>query len=49
MYVTGPTSLFNYAHGPNQFSILCGVFNQPQYALYKREQYDAAELWSMFW
>ncbi|KAJ7286306.1 chondroitin AC/alginate lyase [Mycena rebaudengoi] len=57
MYVAGPTSLFNYGdHGPNKFSTTANsimfyatVFDQPQYALYQREQYDAAEPWSMFW
>ncbi|KAJ7245261.1 hypothetical protein C8J57DRAFT_1190955 [Mycena rebaudengoi] len=49
MYVAGPTSLFNYDHGPNQFSILRGVFNQPQCVLCRCEKYDAAESWSMFW
>ncbi|KAJ7291554.1 hypothetical protein C8J57DRAFT_1043612 [Mycena rebaudengoi] len=49
MYVAGPTSLFNYDHEPNQFSILRGVFSQPQCALCQCEQYDGAESWSMFW
>ncbi|KAG6840349.1 hypothetical protein C0991_007276 [Blastosporella zonata] len=57
MYVAGATSLFNYGdHGPNKFSttansiLLYGdKYNIPQYVLYQREQYDAAEPWSMFW
>ena len=57
MYVKGPTSLFNYGdHGPNKFSttansmIFYGLhFNAPQYALFQRDQVDAAEPWSMFW
>ncbi|KAJ7287722.1 hypothetical protein C8J57DRAFT_1654571 [Mycena rebaudengoi] len=35
--------------GLPHFSILRGVFDQLQYALYQYEQYDAAESWSMFW
>ncbi|RDB28830.1 hypothetical protein Hypma_015698 [Hypsizygus marmoreus] len=57
MYVYGPTSLFDYGdHGPNKFSatanslLLYGdYYNQPQFQLFQREQYDAAEPWSMFW
>ncbi|KII94278.1 hypothetical protein PLICRDRAFT_100953 [Plicaturopsis crispa FD-325 SS-3] len=57
MYVHGPTSLFNYGdHGPNKYSstansiiFYASQYNQPQYALYQRDQSDAAEPWSMFW
>ncbi|KAG5647581.1 hypothetical protein DXG03_008934 [Asterophora parasitica] len=57
MYVAGATSLFNYGdHGPNKFSttancmILYGdQYNHPEFTLFQREQYDAAEPWSMFW
>ncbi|KAJ6618886.1 chondroitin AC/alginate lyase [Mycena sp. CBHHK59/15] len=57
MYVTGATSLFNYGdHGPNKYSTTANSmlfyaeqYNQPQYALFQRDQYDAAEPWSMFW
>ncbi|KAG6821350.1 hypothetical protein H0H93_014147 [Arthromyces matolae] len=57
MYATGATSLFNYGdHGPNKFSTTANSmifygdhYNQPQYALFQREQHDAAEPWSMFW
>ncbi|KAG6896416.1 hypothetical protein C0992_008418 [Termitomyces sp. T32_za158] len=57
MYVSGSTSLFNYGdHGPNKFSTTANSmlfygdhYNEPQYMLFQREQYDAAEPWSMFW
>ncbi|KAG6911560.1 hypothetical protein DXG01_011862 [Tephrocybe rancida] len=57
MYVAGATSLFNYGdHGPNKFSTTANSmlfygdkYNEPQYVLFQREQYDAAEPWSMFW
>ncbi|KAG6853867.1 hypothetical protein C0991_000474 [Blastosporella zonata] len=57
MYVAGATSLFNYGdHGPNKFSTTANSmlyygdkYAQPQYVLFQREQYDAAEPWSMFW
>ena len=57
MYAYGPTSLFDYGdHGPNKFSstanglfLYADHFNAPQYALFQREQADAAEPWSMFW
>ncbi|KAJ7161507.1 chondroitin AC/alginate lyase [Mycena crocata] len=57
MYITGATSLFNYGdHGPNKFSTTANsmmfyadFYNQPQYALFQRDQHDAAEPWSMFW
>ncbi|KAJ7085693.1 chondroitin AC/alginate lyase [Mycena belliarum] len=57
MYITGATSLFNYGdHGPNKFSTTANsmifyadFYNQPQYALFQRDQFDAAEPWSMFW
>ncbi|KAF7363785.1 hypothetical protein MSAN_01036400 [Mycena sanguinolenta] len=57
MYVTGATSLFNYGdHGPNKYSTTANAmmfignyFDQPQYQLFQRDMYDAAEPWSMFW
>ncbi|KAJ6621575.1 chondroitin AC/alginate lyase [Mycena sp. CBHHK59/15] len=57
MYVQGQTSLFNYGdHGPNKFSTTANSmifyaeqYNKPQYALFQRDQHDAAEPWSMFW
>ncbi|KAJ7786142.1 chondroitin AC/alginate lyase [Mycena metata] len=57
MYITGPTSLFNYGdHGPNKFSTTANSmifyaeqYSQPDYALFQRDQRDAAEPWSMFW
>ncbi|ORY32309.1 chondroitin AC/alginate lyase [Naematelia encephala] len=57
MYVQGMTSLFNYGdHGPNKYSttanslMLWGsLFNEPRYALYQRDHYDAPEPYSMFW
>ncbi|KAJ6509377.1 chondroitin AC/alginate lyase [Mycena vitilis] len=57
MYITGPTSLFNYGdHGPNKFSTTANSmifyadqYQQPDYALFQRDQRDAAEPWSMFW
>jgi hypothetical protein len=57
MYVSGPTSLFDYGdHGPNKFSatancmfLYSSYYNIPRYALFQRDQRDAAEPWSMFW
>ncbi|KAJ6537833.1 heparinase II/III family protein [Mycena capillaripes] len=57
MYIAGSTSLFNYGdHGPNKYSTTANAmmfygnfYNQPQYTLFQRDQYDAAEPWSMFW
>jgi len=57
MYVFGTTSLFNYGdHDPNKFSTTANsitfygsYFNVPQYALFQRDQADAAEPWSVFW
>jgi hypothetical protein len=57
MHVKGPTSLFNYGdHGPNKFSTTANSiifyssqYNDPQYALFQRDQDDAPEPWSMFW
>ena len=57
MYVFGCTSLFNYGDtGPNKYSTTANAmflyadhYNQPLYALFQREQADAAEPWSMFW
>lgn len=57
MYVHGPTSLFDFGdHGPNKFSTTANSitfygsqYNIPQYTLYQRDMFDAAEPWSMFW
>lgn len=57
MHVQGMTSLFNYGdHGPNKYSatanslmLWSSIFNEPRYALYQRDHYDASEPWSMFW
>jgi hypothetical protein len=57
MYATGPTSLFNYGdHGPNKFTATANSmmfyssqYQLPRYALFQRDQHDAAEPWSMFW
>lgn len=57
MYASGPTSLFNYGdHGPNKFSttansmiFYAAQYKQARYALFQRDQRDAAEPWSMFW
>ncbi|EIN14048.1 heparinase II/III family protein [Punctularia strigosozonata HHB-11173 SS5] len=57
MYSMGATSLFDWGdHGPNKFSSTANsmmfysmVYNTPMYALFQRDQHDAAEPWSMFW
>lgn len=57
MYVTGPTSLFNYGdHGPNKFSTTANSmifyseqFKNPRFSLFQRDMHDAPEPWSMFW
>ncbi|KAK7468722.1 hypothetical protein VKT23_003225 [Stygiomarasmius scandens] len=57
MNAQGLTSLFNWGdHGPNKYSatansiiLYASLYNQPQYALYQRDQHDAADPWSMFW
>ncbi|KAJ8083819.1 hypothetical protein PM082_002585 [Marasmius tenuissimus] len=57
MYAYGPTSLFDWGdHGPNKFSstansmiLYSNLYNRPEFALFQREQADAAEPWSMFW
>jgi hypothetical protein len=57
MNVFGTTSLFDYGdHGPNKFSTTANAmllyaehYNQPQFALFQRDQHDAPEPWSMFW
>ena len=57
MNVFGTTSLFNYGDtGPNKYSstanamfLYAAHYNMPIYALFQREQVDAAEPWSMFW
>ncbi|TFY81844.1 hypothetical protein EWM64_g2166 [Hericium alpestre] len=57
MYIQGATSLFNYGdHGPNKYSTTANsityyanYYDQPVYALFQRDQHDAAEPWSMFY
>ncbi|KAF9270054.1 hypothetical protein L218DRAFT_849595 [Marasmius fiardii PR-910] len=57
MSAYGPTSLFDWGdHGPNKFSstansmiLYAKLYNRPEFALFQREQHDAAEPWSMFW
>jgi len=57
MYSFGPASLSSYGdHGPNKFSstangmfLYGSYYQQPAYVLHQREQFDAAEPWSMFW
>ncbi|KZV66524.1 heparinase II III family protein [Peniophora sp. CONT] len=57
MYAQGATSLFNWGdNGPNKFTATANallfygdLFNNPAYQLYQRDQWDAADPWSMFW
>jgi len=57
MHGFGPGSLFDYGdHGPNKFSATANsiflhatAYNRPEYALFQREQFDAAEPWGMLW
>jgi len=57
MYVFGPGSLFNYGDcGPNKYSTTANAmmfygqqYTMPQFQLFQRDQFDAAEPWSMFW
>lgn len=57
MYAFGPASLFDYGdHGPNKFTatanglfLYASEYDHPEYALFQREQFDAADPWSMFW
>jgi hypothetical protein len=57
MYAMGATSLFDWGdHGPNKFSSTANgmmyyatAFQNPTFALFQRDQHDAAEPWSMFW
>lgn len=57
MHATGATSSFNYGdHGPNKFSATANSmlfygsqYNRARFTLFQREQFDAAEPWSMFW
>ncbi|KAJ7890562.1 hypothetical protein B0H14DRAFT_3105325 [Mycena olivaceomarginata] len=51
-YKTG-CSTYN---GPNKYTatansllLYASAYNQPQFALFQRDQYDAADPWSMFW
>ncbi|KIY70298.1 hypothetical protein CYLTODRAFT_392271 [Cylindrobasidium torrendii FP15055 ss-10] len=57
MHVYGATSMFEYGdHGPNKFSSTANsimfygdYYNIPQYSLFQRDRWDAAEPWAMFW
>ncbi|KAJ7252781.1 hypothetical protein B0H12DRAFT_1117835 [Mycena haematopus] len=57
MYGSGATTLFQWGdNGPNKYTATANslmyyanAFNQPQYSLFQRDQFDAAEPWSMFW
>lgn len=57
MYITGPTSMFNYGDtGPNKFSttansmiFYASQFQNARFSLFQRDRSDAAEPWSMFW
>jgi hypothetical protein len=57
MYASGATTLFQWGdNGPNKYTatansllLYASAYNQPQFALFQRDQYDAAEPWSMFW
>lgn len=57
IYGSGATTLFNYGDtGPNKYSstansliFYAGQYVLPRYALFQRDQHDAAEPWSMFW
>lgn len=57
IYNQGMTSKFNFGdNGPNKFSstanslfVWADVYNEPRYALYQRDHFDAPEPWSMFW
>ena len=57
IYSQGMTSKFQFGdHGPNKFSstanslfLWADVFDEPRYALYQRDHFDASEPWSMFW
>ncbi|KAJ6518783.1 chondroitin AC/alginate lyase [Mycena sanguinolenta] len=57
MYGSGSTTLFQWGDsGPNKYTATANsllyysnAFSIPQYALFQRDQYDAAEPWSMFW
>ncbi|KAJ7043594.1 chondroitin AC/alginate lyase [Mycena alexandri] len=57
IYGQGATGLFGYGDsGPNKYTatsnsliLYANAYNQPQYALFQRDQTDAADPWSMFW
>lgn len=57
MYGQGATSLFAWGdNGPNKYTatansllFYANAYNQPQYALFQRDQRDSADPWSMFW
>jgi len=57
MYGQGATSLFGWGdNGPNKYTatanslmLYATQYNQPQYALFQRDQHDSADPWNMFW
>jgi hypothetical protein len=57
MYITGPTSMFNYGDtGPNKYSTTANSlifyssqYKNPRFSLFQRDRADAAEPWSIFW
>jgi hypothetical protein len=57
MYGQGATQLFAWGDtGPNKFTATANAllfygdkFNTPAFQLYQRDQWDAADPWSMFW
>lgn len=57
LYAYGPTSLFEWGdHGPNKFSITANsmvfygsYYNRPEWTLFQRDRYDAADPWNLFW
>ncbi|KAJ7180651.1 chondroitin AC/alginate lyase [Mycena filopes] len=57
IYAQGATTLFAYGDtGPNKYTatsnsliFYANAYNQPRYALFQRDQTDAADPWNMFW
>ncbi|KAF8893247.1 chondroitin AC/alginate lyase [Mucidula mucida] len=57
MHVYGATSMFEFGDsGPNKFSSTANsimfyaeYYKIPEYALFQRDRWDAAEPWAMFW
>jgi len=57
MYGQGTTQLFAWGdNGPNKYTATANSllyyaqqYGQPEYALFQRDQFDAADPWSMFW